>query len=89
MVDTFPPGVLVPNPAAYPASDVATFADISAAALMVCQHCLFHKEEAGMPKWTGWSWVGMFICFSFLSRVVSGCVWLFVGILMGMVWDNG
>ncbi len=63
MVDTFPPGVLVPQPAAYPVSDVATWGDISAAALMVQKHCLMARTEKGMPQWTGWSWVGMFMFF--------------------------
>ncbi len=63
MVNTFPADVLVPEPAAYPASDVGTWGDISAAALAVHQRCLTNREEAGMPQWTGWSQVGMLYLF--------------------------
>ena len=73
MVDSFPSDVLVPYPAGYPESDVATWAAISAAALAVLQLCLMDKVDPGMPKWTGWSQVGM---LSFLS---GGLLWMFVG----------
>ena len=59
MVETFPPEVLVPYPPGYPQSDVATWGDISEAALTVLKLCLMDKVEPGMPKWTGWSQVGM------------------------------
>ena len=76
MVETFPAGVLVPQPAAYPASDVATWGDISAAAVAVHKHCLMNRVDAGMPKFTGWSQIGMFMFF--LSIVVFVDVCLFV-----------
>ena len=74
MVNTFPPNVLVSDPAAYPASDVSTWSDISAAALAVQQRCLLSREAAGMPKWTGWSQVGMLCYVMFLSCFGDGCL---------------
>ena len=79
MVETFPPKVLMPYPARYPASDVGTWGAISAAALGVYKYCLMEHAEEGMPKVTGWSQVGMYM-FSFILSEV------FLGIYVGLVF---
>ena len=87
MVNSFPPEILVTDPDAYPASDVGTWGDISTGALSVQQLCLMDRTKSGMPKWTGWSQVGMFVMFYLSCFVVDG---FFVGILMmGMTADRG
>ena len=73
MVETFPPKVLMPYPASYPASDVGTWGAVSAAALGVYKYCLMEHAEKGMPKFTGWSQVGMYNFLVFLSELFWGC----------------
>ena len=79
MVNSFPPNILVKYPDTYPTSDVGMWKDILAGAVSVQRLCLGDRINPGMPKWTGWSPVGMFVpvlsimfcggCFS------SGLVW--------------
>lgn len=85
MVNSFPPSVLVTDPDAYPASDVGTWGDISTGGVSVQQLCLMDRIKPGMPKWTGWSQVGMFMFYllCFLVEI------FFVGALMGMTADRG
>lgn len=72
MVNSFPASILVTNPNDYPASDVGTWGDISNGGVSVQQLCLMDKIKSGMPKWTGWSQVGMFISL----WCMFSCRWL-------------
>lgn len=63
MIETFPPKVLVPYPDSWPASDVGTWGEIIGAALTVQKRCLWQEVEEGMPKFTGWSQVGVYMFF--------------------------
>ena len=77
MVETFPPGVLVPYPASFMESDVGTWGEVSAAALAVHKYCLLGEVEEGMPKFTGWSQVGMFMFYFILIwSVFWGCLFV-------------
>ena len=75
MVNSFPPTILVNDPDAYPASDVGRWGDISTGGVSVQQFCLMDKIKPGMPKWTGWSQVGMFMFYLFRTFCGGWFLW--------------
>ena len=81
MVHSFPPNILVPYPDSHPTSDVAKWKDILAGAVAIQRLCLGDKINPGMPKWTGWSAVGMFVpalyivfCGGYFSCALAWCI---------------